>query len=210
MIEKETGMTERPSEPAVGQRLRDLRQRRGLTQRALAQACDLSANAIGLIERGESSPSVSTLHRLALALEVPIAELFTETEDQAVVLTKKSQRSQAHRDQIQMENLAEGLSDQCMEPFLVTLQPGAGTGADPVVHLGEEFVFCLEGEIEYRVAGQAYYLETGDSLMFQAHQPHCWRSLGDRPARLLLVFHAAEESQKWWRQHLNQQARFIA
>ena len=121
-------MTERPAEPAVGQRLRDLRQRRGLTQRRLAQACDLSANAIGLIERGESSPSVSTLHRLALALEVPIAELFTESETQTVVLTKKSQRLQAHRGQIQMENLAEGLSDQCMEPYLLlcsrVLEPG--------------------------------------------------------------------------------------
>ena len=198
-------MTERPAEPAVGQRVRDLRRRQGLTQRALAQACDLSANAIGLIERGESSPSVSTLHRLALALEVPIAELFTETEAQTVVLTKSGQRSQAHRDQIQMENLAEGLSEQCMEPFLVTLQPGAGTGADPVVHLGEEFVFCLEGEIEYRVAGKAYQLEAGDSLMFQANQPHCWCNSDEAPARLLLVFHAAEESQRWWQQHLNQQ-----
>ena len=105
-----------------------------------------------------------------------------------------------------MENLVEGLSGQCMEPFLVTLQPGAGTGADPAVHLGEEFVFCLEGEVEYRVAGQAYQLEAGDSLMFQANQPHCWCNLGHAPARLLLVFHAAEESQKWWQQHLNQQA----
>ena len=129
-------MTERSAGPAVGRRLRNLRQRRGLTQRTLARACDLSANAIGLIERGESSPSVSTLHRLALALEMPITELFVETEEQTVVLTKKSQRSQTHRGQIQMENLAEGLSDQCMEPFLVTLQPGAGSGADPVVHLG--------------------------------------------------------------------------
>ena len=199
-------MTEQPAEPAVGQRLRKLRRRRGLTQRALAQACDLSANAIGLIERGESSPSVSTLHRLALALEVPIAELFTETEEQTVVLTKKSQRSQAQRDQVQMENLAQGLSEQCMEPFLVTLHPGAGTQADSVVHLGEEFVFCLEGEIEYRVAGQVYQLEAGDSLMFQANQPHCWCNSRQEPAKLLLVFHAAEESQKWWQQHLNRQA----
>jgi transcriptional regulator with XRE-family HTH domain len=206
MSKKEVGMIERTAEPPVGRRLRDLRRRRGLTQRALAQACDLSANAIGLIERGESSPSVSTLYRLALALEVPIAELFTETEAQTVVLTKKGQRSEADRDQIRMENLAEGLSEQCMEPFLVTLQPGAGTGADPVVHLGEEFVFCLEGEIEYRVAGQAYQLEGGDSLVFQANQPHCWCNFGAEPARLLLVFHAAEESQKWWQQHLNQQA----
>lgn len=198
-------MSEQLVEPAVGQRLRHLRRRRGLTQRELAQACDLSANAIGLIERGESSPSVSTLHRLALALEVPITELFTETEEQRVVLTKKSQRSRAQRDQIQMENLAEGLSQQCMEPFLVTLQPGVGTGADPVVHLGEEFVFCLEGEIEYRVADQAYQLEVGDSLVFHANQPHCWCNVSQEPARLLLVFHAAQESQKWWQQHLHQQ-----
>ena len=200
-------MTMQSSEPNVGQRLRDLRQRRGLTQRALAQACDLSANAIGLIERGETSPSVSTLHRLALALEVPIAELFVEAGEQTVVFTKGSQRSRAQQDQIQMENLAEGLSGQCMEPFLVTLQPGAGTGADPVTHLGEEFVFCMEGKVEYRVAGQTYLLEAGDSLMFQANQPHCWCNFGVEPARLLLIFHAAEESQKWWQQHLNQQAQ---
>jgi len=199
-------MTERATEPAVGRRLRELRQRRGLTQRALAQACDLSANAIGLIERGESSPSVSTLHRLALALEVPISELFVETHEQSVVLTKGNRRSRAHRNRIQMENLAEGLSGQCMEPFLVTLQPGAGTGANPVVHLGEEFVFCLQGKVEYQIAGQPYQLEAGDSLMFQANQPHCWCNFGDEPARLLLVFHAAEEPQKWWQQHLNQQA----
>jgi len=198
-------MTMQSPELSVGRRLRHLRHRQGLTQRQLAQACELSVNAIGLIERGESSPSVSTLNRLALALEVPITELFVETEEQTVVLTKKSQRSQALRDQIQMENLAQGLAGQCMEPFLVTLQPGAGTGADPVVHLGEEFVFCLEGELEYQVAGQTYQLEAGDSLVFQANQPHCWCSVGDRPTRLLLVFHAADESQKWWRQHLNQQ-----
>jgi quercetin dioxygenase-like cupin family protein len=103
-----------------------------------------------------------------------------------------------------MENLAEGLSEQCMEPFLVTLQPDAGTGAEPVVHMGEEFVFCLQGEVEYRVGGQMHRLEAGDSLMFQAHQPHCWRNAGQEPAKLLIVFHAADESQKWWRQHLNQ------
>ena len=199
-------MTTQSSELNVGRRLRDLRQRRGLTQRALARECDLSANAIGLIERGESSPSVSTLHRLALALDVPIADLFVETEEQTVVLTRGSQRSRAHRDQIEMENLAEGLSGQCMEPFLVTLQPGAGTGAGPVTHLGEEFVFCMEGKREYRVAGQTYQVEAGDSLMFQANQPHCWCNFGAEPARLLLIFHAAEESKKWWQQHLNQQA----
>jgi len=196
-------MAERTSGSDVGRRLRDLRQRRRLTQRALAKACDMSANAIGLIERGECSPSVSTLRRLTIALDVPIIDLFTETEEQAVVLVKKRHRSQAHNDKIRMENLAEGLAGQGMEPFLVTLQPGAGIEATPVVHLGEEFAFCLEGEVEYRIAGQAYQLEEGDSLIFLARQPHCWCNLGDHPAKLLLVAQAAGKAKKWWRQHLN-------
>lgn len=198
-------MSQQPSEPSVGQRIRDLRQHRGLSQRALADACKLSANAVGLIERGETSPSVATLHRLALALDVSIADLFSPSDEaRGAVLVKRDQRLRVQREKIVMENLASGLSEQCMEPFLATLQPGAGTGAEPVVHLGEEFVFCLEGEVEYRVAGQAYHLESGDSLMFQAYQPHCWRNSGDGPARLLLIFHAAAESQKWWQQHLSQ------
>lgn len=198
-------MSQQSSEPNVGQRIRDLRQRRRLTQRALADACDLSANAVGLIERGETSPSVSTLHRLALALDVSIADLFSPQDTaQAAVLVKRDQRSRVHQEKVVMENLAQGLGDPCMEPYLVTLQPEAGSGAEPVVHLGEEFVFCLEGEVEYRVAGRTYWLEAGDSLMFQAHQPHCWHNAGREPTKLLLVFHAAEESQKWWRQHLNQ------
>ena len=198
-------MSQQLPEPDVGQRIRALRQRLGLTQRALADACDLSANAVGLIERGETSPSVSTLHRLALALDVSIAELFSPPDAaDAVVLVKRDQRSRVQRERVMMENLAQGPGVPCMEPFLATLQPGAGTGAEPVVHLGEEFVFCLEGQVDYTVAAHTYRLEAGDSLMFQAHQPHCWRNAGQAPARLLLVFHAAEESQKWWRQHLSQ------
>jgi len=198
-------MTERPSEPDVGRRLRALRQRRGLTQRALAEACAMSANAIGLIERGECSPSVSTLYRLCLALEAPITALFTQVEERLVVLTRQRSRTQAQQDGIRMENLAAGLLGQGMEPFLVTMEPGAGAGAQPVVHLGEEFAFCLEGRIEYRIADRVYKLEAGDSLIFLAQQPHCWCNVDDRPARLLVVFHAAEGSQKWWRQHLKQQ-----
>ena len=68
----------------------------------------------------------------------------------------------------------------------------ACTKADPVVHLGEEFVFCLQ-EVEYRAAGRACQLEAGDSLMFHANQPQCWYNFGREPARLLLIFHSAEE-----------------
>ena len=60
----------------VGQRIRTIRERQGLSLRAVAERCGLSLNAISLIERGENSPTVSSLHHLATALNVPITRFF--------------------------------------------------------------------------------------------------------------------------------------
>lgn len=60
----------------VGQRIRRLREQRQLSLRALARLCGLSTNAISLIERGENSPTVSSLHALATALGVSITDFF--------------------------------------------------------------------------------------------------------------------------------------
>ena len=63
-----------------------------------------------------------------------------------------------------MENLGSGLRDQTMEPLLVGPQPGADSGDEPIVHLGYEFIFCLEGAIEYEIRGDSYLLDAGDSV----------------------------------------------
>jgi quercetin dioxygenase-like cupin family protein len=90
-----------------------------------------------------------------------------------------------------MESLGIGLPYQQLEPFMVTLQPSAGTADQPVTHAGEEFVICLDGAIDYSVAGKVYRLESGVSLIFQAQQPHFFHNPAPHPARLLLVFQVA-------------------
>jgi uncharacterized cupin superfamily protein len=89
-----------------------------------------------------------------------------------------------------IEGLGAKLVGQEMEPFVVTLAPGANTSNTPVVHGGHEFVCCLEGKVEYVVAGTAYPLEAGEYLMFEANLPHCWRNSAEREARFLLVLHS--------------------
>ncbi len=59
-----------------GQRVRELRGRRGLSQEDLALACDLDRSYIGGIERGERNVSLLNIHKIATALRVPIKELF--------------------------------------------------------------------------------------------------------------------------------------
>jgi uncharacterized cupin superfamily protein len=102
-----------------------------------------------------------------------------------------------------MDSLGSGLAAQQMEPFLMTLEPGVVSALEPFSHAGEEFVLCQEGEVEYQVGQESYRLEPGDSLLFQASQPHLCRNLGDRRATILLVLQAAPDVVSSRRQHLD-------
>ena len=174
----------------VGQRVRSLRERQGLSLRALAERCGLSTTAISQIERGESSPTVSSLHMLATAFGVSITDLFHDEHRSAAVLFTPADRLRAEAGGVLMESLGLGLRYQQLEPFMVTLAPGAGNGDQPVSHAGEEFVHCLEGQFDYCVDEQHYRLEPGYSLLFEAIRPHYFHNPTTRPARFILVFQA--------------------
>ncbi len=178
--------------PDVGRRIRELRERRGLSLRALAEQSDLSVNAVSLIERGVSSPTVATLHRLAAALGVRIVDLFGPEQEAKVVLVRAGQRGKTQTPGVLVESLATGLTGQRIEPFLVTLDPGAGSGGEPITHGGQEMVFGIAGRVDYTVGEQVYAIEEGDTLLFDASLPHSWCNPTWEAARILLVLEAPE------------------
>jgi transcriptional regulator with XRE-family HTH domain len=190
------------AEPNVGLRLRELREHQGLSLRALAERCGLSINAISQIERRENSPTVSTLHRLASALNVPITDFFQEQARQTIVYVKRDLglRSQSH--EVVMESLGIGLNNQQLEPFRMVISPGAGNVEDPVFHSGEEFIHCLEGQLEYLVGEKMFSLEQGDSLLFDANQLHGYRNSTTSTAVILLIIQATHDRQQARQLHL--------
>ena len=193
-----------PDTSDVGSRLRDYRQDRGLSLRALAELCELSPNTISLIERGITSPSVSTLQRLATALGVPITSFFTESvERMQVIMTRAQDRARSGSGSVVLESLGYGLQEQACDPFFVTLKPGASSGDQMMVHTGHELVFCLAGELDYQIAGEHYRLKPGDALLFHADLPHRWRNPGSEPVVFLLVMQVIEERHESVDQHLH-------
>jgi transcriptional regulator with XRE-family HTH domain len=203
---KESGSSEisYPESPEnlVGQRLRELRARHGFALRALAERSGLNINTLSLIENGRSSPSVSTLQQLARALGEPISTFFeTGPVQQKLVLTRWDQRPQTTIGGMQMQNLGKNLSGNVIQPFVITLPPGTGSGDSPIVHTGHELVYCLQGSILYRVAGEEYVLGLHDSLVFEAHLPHCWRNPGPGEARFLLAFFPTDVRDKPGEKH---------
>jgi transcriptional regulator with XRE-family HTH domain len=190
--------------PDVGAKVRTLREQRGFSLRTLAQMCALSPNTISLIERGLSSPAVNTLHNLAAGLEVPITAFFeTEEPPARLVLTRSHERIQTRCPGMTVESLGSGLSDQKVMPFLVTLEPYTDTAPTPIVHLGEEWVYCLEGIIVYEVEGEQFRLEPGDSLLFEASLPHRWYNPGPQPALMILILEEEENYGVAIEQHIS-------
>lgn len=179
-------------EALVGPRIRELRTGRGLTLRELAERSGLSRNAISLIERGENSPTVSSLVRLATALEVPIVSFFQESTQEMTVFVKAGARPRSQANRTTIESLATGLADQRLEPFMVSVEPGGGPATDTYSHSGEEFVLCLQGAIEYRVGDRLYQVKAGDSLLFKASQTHGFRNPTDERAIALIIIDERE------------------
>ncbi len=172
----------------VGNRLRQLREARKVSIRTLATMSGLSANALSMIERGRTSPSVSTLYRIADALTVPVTDFFgPEEARKRVVFLKADQRTRLPF----VRGLWEGLGGEQFTgrimPFLLTLEAGASSGQNSVVHTGHEFVFCVRGHLEYQVEGDIFDLEAGDSLLFAAQLKHRWRNPAGMVTNALVV-----------------------
>jgi quercetin dioxygenase-like cupin family protein/DNA-binding XRE family transcriptional regulator len=178
----------------VGGRLRILRAGAGLSIRALAERSGLNVNTLSLIENGKTSPSVSTLQQLAQGLGVPVTEFFQAIEgDKTIVYQQGGKRPQAVFAHGVMEDLGAGMSRFGAEPLIVTLEAEADSGKNPIVHTGREFVYCLEGRVTYMVEAEAYTLEPGDSLFFEAYLPHRWKNPDATLSRLLLVLCSLDE-----------------
>ena len=172
----------------VGSRLRELRTERELSMRALARLSGLSTNALSMIERGKTSPSVSTLYKLSEALEVPITAFFrTEPPKEAIVFRKSNRRTRVEFQRGVWEGLGGESFMGRVEPFMLTLEGGATSGPHGLVHSGHEFVICLDGQLEYEVEDERFSLKPGDSLLFASKLRHRWRNPGKAVTKVLFV-----------------------
>jgi transcriptional regulator with XRE-family HTH domain len=181
----------------VGQRLKDLREMRHISIRSLATKSGLSANALSMIERGKTSPSVSTLYKLADGLGVPITEFFgSASEKQSTILVKADARTRVPFSRGVWEGLGGEQFTGRVEPFILTLESGATSGPHNMLHSGHEFVFCLRGHLEYLVEKQVYLLDAGDSLLFAANLNHRWRNPSTVVTNAMIVLSGFAEGEE--------------
>jgi transcriptional regulator with XRE-family HTH domain len=170
----------------LGPRIRALRQARHVTLRELAARAGVTESFLSQVEREVTSPSIASVQRIARALDLAIAELFTEEAPRGRVVRRADRRRIVYQGLRAVDEfLTAGMSGR-VQVILSTIEPGGGTGDEPYTHESdEEVVIVLDGQLELWLADEHHLLETGDSIAYSSRLPHRNRNSGDRVATVL-------------------------
>jgi transcriptional regulator with XRE-family HTH domain len=182
----------------LGQQLKAIRKRNGVTLQQIADRTGLSKSFVSQVETGAANPSIASLKKITDALGVPLAALFEEHEPGDTAPQPAEQHGEVRvvrRDRRKMlvepgkmgrMYLLTPDLQRKLEVILGEEDPG-NADAEWYSHEGEEFGLVLEGCYEVSVGGQVFVLEAGDSIYYPSHLPHKTRVLGDQPVRTIWV-----------------------
>lgn len=181
----------------VGNTIRELRQKHGLTIAEVAEQIGISRGMLSKIENAQTATSLETLAKLAGALGVSLATLFRNYNIPAgnAQLVKQGEGMEVVRRGTKRGHTYHLLAyDQgptkLFEPFLITMDDESEV-FPTFEHPGTEFIYMLEGAIEYRHGQSTYLLEPGDSLTFRGDIPHGPEKLLTLPIRFLAIIYYA-------------------
>jgi transcriptional regulator with XRE-family HTH domain len=173
----------------MGQRLRNLRQKRSISQTELARLVGVTPSTISQVESNSILPSLPALLRMAEILNVDVGAFFQTNPEPARVVfpagdavdLKLQQFSDA---EIQIRALSPADFDPQAEPFLVEIAPGRTLSPHFFSHKGHELGYLLSGSLAVNIGSDTHTLEPGDVIYLTAEMPSQWRTTSKTPARL--------------------------
>ncbi len=179
-------------EMSIGQEVRSFRKNLGMTVAEVAKLASLSSGMLSKIERGQTSPSLATLQNLARALNVPVTTLFRRFEEerdvsyvpegQGIEIERRGTRA-GHQYRLLGHTVG---GDVSVEPYMITIKKKSDVF--PIFqHDGSEYLYMLDGEMDYRHGGKLYRMKPGDSLLFDASAAHGPENFRKMPVRFLSV-----------------------
>ncbi len=167
---------------SLGERIRRMRESQNIELEALAHKTGYAPEYLQEIEEGKAAPPVGALIQISRALQVDSASLLAET--------KKKERREGYEKRTKSysyENLTPEAEDKHLWAYLITLDPKKTHERVAYQHDGEEFVYCLDGEVEIQVGGVPSVLKVGESLHFNSGVEHNLKNLSDSETKLLVV-----------------------
>lgn len=156
----------------IGQKIKQLRILKGLTQEELADRAELSKGFISQVERDLTSPSIATLMDILQCLGTSISDFFNESKDEQVVFSQEDYFEKTDTELLNtIQWIIPNAQKNRMEPIRIKLEPGGSTYPDDP-HEGEEFGYILSGNITLHLGSKTYKVKKGESFYFVADKIH--------------------------------------
>lgn len=186
-------------EQYIAMKVKQKRSEQGLKITDVARIAGLSQGMISKIENAQVSTSLDTLNRLCDAIGLSISQLFSDYDRPtgSAQLVKAGEGMEVVRRGTEKGHTYQLLSyhrgkRKSYEPFLITMDDAAEV-FPTFSHPGQEFIYLLQGRIQYRHGNHLYEMEPGDALSFDAEVPHGPELLREVPIQLLSVIHYDED-----------------
>ena len=175
----------------IGQRLKGLRDVLDIPAEEVADLCGINTETYLKMEEGEGELSISNLQKISKQYGIALDVLLfgEEPHNRLYFLTRKGQgMSVERRKEYAYQSLASGFRARKADPFMVTVEPKPED--QPLhknAHQGQEFDMVTEGCLELTIGKNVLVLNEGDSIYFDATQPHCMRALNGQPVKFLAI-----------------------
>ncbi len=188
-------MTPSPAQNKIpyhfGEKIRTVREKKGLTLKAVAQKAGVSESLVSQIERNKVSPAIDTLLTLADVLDINLEFLFEEYhKTRPVEVIHKDERRQITEGEILYEEIASTAKNDGanqLEAYEITIPANGQTHRGSYGHLGREVGYILEGKCALHYENYVYNLTEGDSVSFSASAPHLLVNTGTTTVRALWI-----------------------
>lgn len=186
--------TNAPSFEGLGARIRAVRKSRRLSLVELSRIAKVSVAMISQIETGQVTPSLKTLEKLRVALEVPLGSFFSiapeESRSPQIVVRQGERRALSFPRLGLVKQLLSPDGASNLEVMELVLSPGGSSGEEPWVRSGEKAGVVLSGRFLLTHGENSYDLASGDSFQFNGSIPHMFENGHDGETRVMWIIKA--------------------
>ena len=171
-----------------GAHVRQLREARDWTIEELAGKTGQTPDFITQVEANELSPPVSFIVSMARAMQVDPGT-FLRREEQTALKDRRQEAYYRRTQEYSYTNMTPDAENSHLRGFMVTIEARQAHKPVAYKHEGEEFIFVLEGELEFTLSEKVHQLKPGESIHFNSDVPHKLRNITNQLTRCLVVLY---------------------
>lgn len=174
----------------IAKNLKEFRESKKLSLERVSELTGVSKTMIGQIERGESSPTITTVWKIANGLKISFTSLINNPQPDTKVISKNEiQILSEDNGRYRVYPYFPFEDDRRFEVYSVEIEEGGSLEADSHREGTEEFITVFEGELTISVNSNEYTVKKGNAIRFRADKPHSYYNHGETLTRLSMIIY---------------------